>query len=149
MASPSSEDEDVRYEAITEAFLFENQIIYPCYVILPFVNDQEIEQMTSRTAKVSHYHSPLFFVQLGSWFVYCVQEYYNFEEENMAENGNSNSATSENASEEDEDDGGQLTIDESQEEAAGSPEGSEEANGDGENNLGALLNKPIDPEILR
>ena len=36
-------DDDVTYEPITEPFMFEDQIIYPCYVILPFVTDVEVE----------------------------------------------------------------------------------------------------------
>ena len=37
------EEEDITYEAITEPFLFENQIIYPCYCVLPFVTDFEVD----------------------------------------------------------------------------------------------------------
>ena len=37
------EEDDVRYEAITEPFLFEEQVIYPCYVTLPFVSDELAE----------------------------------------------------------------------------------------------------------
>ena len=36
-------DDDVTYEPITEPFMFEDQIIYPCYVTLPFVTDLVIE----------------------------------------------------------------------------------------------------------
>merc|ERR1711997_814508 len=37
------EEDDVRYEAITEPFLFEEQVIYPCYVTLPFVSDELVD----------------------------------------------------------------------------------------------------------
>ena len=46
-------DDDVRYEAVTEAFLFEGQIIYPCYVILPFVNDADVEAACNPRSRVS------------------------------------------------------------------------------------------------
>ncbi len=35
------EEEDVRYEPITEDIEFEDQTISPCYVVLPFVSDEE------------------------------------------------------------------------------------------------------------
>ena len=34
---------DQRYEPITEDFMFEDRVIAPCYVVLPFVSDEEIE----------------------------------------------------------------------------------------------------------
>ena len=42
-AAEMMEEDDVRYEAITEPFLFEEQVIYPCYVTLPFVSDELAE----------------------------------------------------------------------------------------------------------
>ena len=49
--SPSEimEEDDVRYEAITEPFLFEEQVIYPCYVTLPYVTDELVEATGSLT----------------------------------------------------------------------------------------------------
>ena len=44
-------EEDIRYEPITEPFLFENMIIHPCYVVLPFVSDSEVQAYTSSEAK--------------------------------------------------------------------------------------------------
>lgn len=35
--------QDVRYEPITEDFMFEDRVIAPCYVVLPYVSDEEIE----------------------------------------------------------------------------------------------------------
>merc|ERR1719336_1141973 len=50
--SPSSEDDDVRYEPITEPFLFEGAVIYPCYCILPFISDSEVEASCKRPINV-------------------------------------------------------------------------------------------------
>ena len=52
-SSPSSEDDDVRYEPITELFLFEGAVIYPCYCILPFISDSEVEASCKRSINVS------------------------------------------------------------------------------------------------
>merc|ERR1719412_153868 len=38
------DEDEVRYEAITEPFLFEEQVIYPCYVTLPFVADELVDE---------------------------------------------------------------------------------------------------------
>ena len=46
------EEEDVRYEPITEAFVFEDQVIHPCYVILPFVTDNQVETFCQRSIRV-------------------------------------------------------------------------------------------------
>ena len=35
--------EDIRYEPIAEDFMYEDQVISPCYVVLPYVNEEEIE----------------------------------------------------------------------------------------------------------
>jgi hypothetical protein len=37
-------EEEVRYEPITEAFIFEQQIIHPCYVVLPFSTQEDIDR---------------------------------------------------------------------------------------------------------
>ena len=53
-SNPSSEDDDdVRYEPITEPFLFEGQVIYPCYCILPYISDAEVEASCRRSINVS------------------------------------------------------------------------------------------------
>ncbi len=52
-AANAEEDEDVRYEPITEPFLFEGQVIYPCYCILPFVSDAAVETSCKRPISVS------------------------------------------------------------------------------------------------
>eukprot|EP00094_Tigriopus_californicus_P002881 TCALIF_02778-PA protein Name:"Similar to Zfp26 Zinc finger protein 26 (Mus musculus)" AED:0.10 eAED:0.11 QI:493/0.33/0.28/0.71/0.5/0.28/7/0/1223 len=44
------EEDDIRYEPITEPFLFEREIIHPCYVVLPFVTDQDIEVCIRKSA---------------------------------------------------------------------------------------------------
>ena len=44
--------DEVRYEPIMEPFGFEGQIIHPCYIILPFVNDAEIEAKCNRSIRV-------------------------------------------------------------------------------------------------
>ena len=36
-------DEDVRYEPIVEDFMFDDMVISPCYIILPYVTEEEIE----------------------------------------------------------------------------------------------------------
>ena len=41
------EEDDVRYEAITEPFLFEERVIFPCYVTLPYVADELVEAACS------------------------------------------------------------------------------------------------------
>lgn len=46
------DEEDVRYEPITEPFVFEEQIIHPCYVVLPYVTDPEVEAICQRPAQV-------------------------------------------------------------------------------------------------
>ena len=37
------DNQDVRYEPITEDFMYEDMVIAPCYVVLPFVSDEEVE----------------------------------------------------------------------------------------------------------
>lgn len=39
----SEEPKEVRYEPITEDFMYEDRVISPCYVVLPYVNDEEVE----------------------------------------------------------------------------------------------------------
>ena len=51
--SSSEDDDDVRYEPITEPFLFEGQVIYPCYCILPYINDSDVEASCRRSITVS------------------------------------------------------------------------------------------------
>ena len=51
--SSSEDDDDVRYEPITEPFLFEGQVIYPCYCILPYISDAEVEASCRRSINVS------------------------------------------------------------------------------------------------
>ena len=51
--TPDEDEDDVRYEPITEPFLFEGQVIYPCYCILPFINDAEVEASCRRSITVS------------------------------------------------------------------------------------------------
>lgn len=54
------EEDDIRYEPITEPFLFEGEIIHPCYVVLPFVTDKDIEVCIRKSANVSiHSLAPL------------------------------------------------------------------------------------------
>ena len=50
---PEPEVEEVRYEPITEAFIFEEQIIHPCYVVLPFANETDVEVACNPTRNVS------------------------------------------------------------------------------------------------
>ena len=45
--------DDVRYEAIEEEFRFSGEAIKPCYCVLPFVSDEEVEGMTKRNIAVS------------------------------------------------------------------------------------------------
>jgi uncharacterized C2H2 Zn-finger protein len=47
-------EDDMRYEPITEEFLFEGEMIKPCYCVLPFVTDEEVEAITRRSISVSH-----------------------------------------------------------------------------------------------
>ena len=46
-------DDDIRYEAIEEEFEFSGQNIKPCYCVLPFVTDEEVEASTKRNIAVS------------------------------------------------------------------------------------------------
>ena len=46
-------DDDIRFEPVTEAFLFEGQMIRPSYCVLPFVTDEEVEQYTSRNNEIA------------------------------------------------------------------------------------------------
>ena len=55
--------DDVRYEAIEEEFEFNGEKIQPCYCVLPFVSDEEVEGMTKRNIAVS---SPLM-TKLITW----------------------------------------------------------------------------------
>ncbi len=50
--SPQEEEDNIRYEPITEAFVFEDQIIHPCYVVLPFVADADVEVECKRPITV-------------------------------------------------------------------------------------------------
>ena len=52
-AAAEVEEEEMRYEPITEAFLFENQIIHPCYVVLPFSTKRDIETACKPNKNVS------------------------------------------------------------------------------------------------
>ena len=71
--------DDVRYEAIEEEFDFSGEKIKPCYCVLPFVSDEEVEGMTKRSIAVS--------IADGSddtlhWFYNVfIQEYYEQPEE--------------------------------------------------------------------
>ena len=38
-----NDDDDVRYEPIVEDFMYEDKVISPCYIILPYVTEEEIE----------------------------------------------------------------------------------------------------------
>jgi len=44
--------DDQRYEPVTEEFLFEGEMIKPCYCVLPFVTDEEVESITRRNISV-------------------------------------------------------------------------------------------------
>ena len=45
-------EDDVRFEPITEEFLFEGRMIRPSYCVLPFVTDEEVETITRRNITV-------------------------------------------------------------------------------------------------
>jgi len=49
--------DDVRYEAIEEEFEFSGEKIKPCYCVLPFVSDEEVEGMTKRNI-AEYYEQP-------------------------------------------------------------------------------------------
>jgi hypothetical protein len=49
--------DDVRYEAIEEEFEFSGDTIKPCYCVLPFVSDDEVEGMTKRSI-AEYYEQP-------------------------------------------------------------------------------------------
>merc|ERR1719384_1797496 len=49
--------DDVRYEAIEEEFEFNGEKIQPCYCVLPFVSDEEVEGMTKRNI-AEYYEQP-------------------------------------------------------------------------------------------
>merc|ERR1712127_514044 len=49
--------DDVRYEAIEEEFDFSGEKIKPCYCVLPFVSDEEVEGMTKRSI-AEYYEQP-------------------------------------------------------------------------------------------
>merc|ERR1711990_421779 len=49
--------DDVRYEAIEEEFEFSGEKIQPCYCVLPFVSDEEVEGMTKRNI-AEYYEQP-------------------------------------------------------------------------------------------
>ena len=51
--SPRDRSDEVRYEAIEEEFDFSGEKIKPCYCVLPFVSDEEVEGMTKRNIAVS------------------------------------------------------------------------------------------------
>ena len=42
-AQAQADQEDVRYEPITEDFMFEDMVISPCYVVLPHVSEEEVD----------------------------------------------------------------------------------------------------------
>jgi cobalamin biosynthesis protein CobT len=46
-------NDEQRYEPVTEEFLFEGEMIKPCYCVLPFVTDEEVEAITQRSISVS------------------------------------------------------------------------------------------------
>jgi len=50
-------DDDTRYEAIEEEFEFSGEYIKPCYCVLPFVSDEEVESMTKRNI-AEYYEQP-------------------------------------------------------------------------------------------
>jgi len=52
------DEDDVRYEPISEEFVFESEVITPCYVVLPFVTDQEVENVTRRNIAQEYYENP-------------------------------------------------------------------------------------------
>ena len=52
-AKKDEEDSAVRYEPITEPFLHEGRVIFPCYCILPFVTDEEVDVSCRRPITVS------------------------------------------------------------------------------------------------
>jgi hypothetical protein len=49
----TEEEEEVRYEPVTEAFMFEKQVIHPCYVVLPFSTPSDIEKACNPPRNVS------------------------------------------------------------------------------------------------
>jgi len=49
--------DDTRYEAIEEEFEFSGKYIKPCYCVLPFVNDDDVESMTKRNI-AEYYEQP-------------------------------------------------------------------------------------------
>ncbi|XP_023333916.1 putative uncharacterized zinc finger protein 814 [Eurytemora carolleeae] len=49
-------EDDVRFEPITEEFLFEGRMIRPSYCVLPFVTDEEVETQTRRN--ITDYYDP-------------------------------------------------------------------------------------------
>merc|ERR1719471_1465883 len=49
--------DDVRHEAIEEEFEFSGEKIKPCYCVLPFVSDEEVEGMTKRNI-AEYYEQP-------------------------------------------------------------------------------------------
>ena len=54
-SSTDMEEDDVRFEAITEPFLFDEEVIYPCYVTLPFVTDDQIQAACLPTHRMVGY----------------------------------------------------------------------------------------------
>ena len=81
----------MRYEAIEEEFEFSGEKIMPCYCVLPFVSDEEVEGMTKRNIAVS----TLLMTKLIAWSdTWCIvqqmmdvinQEYYEQPEEYSSE----------------------------------------------------------------
>ena len=51
--SMETEEEEVRYEPVTGAFMFEEQVIHPCYVVLPFSTEMDIEKACNPRRNVS------------------------------------------------------------------------------------------------
>jgi len=50
-------EDDTRYEAIEEEFEFSGEYIKPCYCVLPFVTDEEVESTTKRNI-AEYYEQP-------------------------------------------------------------------------------------------
>ena len=71
---------DQRYEPITEDFMFEDRVIAPCYVVLPFVSDEEIEAAGS-IPNVS-YHI-IYLDGTHFYFLFFIQDESEMEEEEV------------------------------------------------------------------
>ena len=71
---------DQRYEPITEDFMFEDRVIAPRYVVLPFVSDEEIEAAGS-IPNVS-YHI-IYLDGTHFYFLFFIQDESEMEEEEV------------------------------------------------------------------